>query len=371
MVFIGLSLMAGVGAMVYFRIAGVPGGGGGGGDSAPRLQDLNLAFEPPPAPWAQDDDLRVKLGPPILLVYKRTDPEAGMAFGARDFDTRNPRRSELRDGLNRPLNNLFEDVRPEDLAGVSWLGQPAVAFEFRARLKDGPTVIGVCHATSYKGIGYWSICWAGENDAKDQAATFDATRGKFKLLGLRDGWKPKQAPTRAFGGHDLPYQVIDAEDVWKEPDPKDRPASGEDPKGDLLLVARIKQKGHDRADEATLLVSILDDPGGDPLEAGQKYVEQRWAEETKAADPKFTPTFEKQTGDPEGDPTSPAVEATAPVVRLKMTVPGVSSYTKVIVVSADKVGNKLVVAQGRCAWGDRATFEPKLVQIAGSLRETK
>ena len=49
--------------------------------------------DPPGAPWSLDDEMRVKLGTPVRLVYRRLDPDAYMAFGARDYETRNPRAS--------------------------------------------------------------------------------------------------------------------------------------------------------------------------------------------------------------------------------------------------------------------------------------
>ena len=77
-------------------------------DVATQFKELNLSFEPPPQPWTRDEDTRVKLGPPFMLVYRRENPEAFMAFGARNFDTRSPRPSELEGKLSEIVGRLVE-----------------------------------------------------------------------------------------------------------------------------------------------------------------------------------------------------------------------------------------------------------------------
>ena len=362
-----LAMLAVVGVMVYvkvFRTKDAPGGT----DLTAQLKEHNLSFERPGAPWAQDDDTRVKLGSPVRVVYARADPEAYMAFGVRDFDTRAPRPSELRDGLTGPLNKLFDDVKTKEIEGGTWLGRPAVGFEFLGRSKqNGPNVAGECLAVAHQGIAYWSICWASEKDTKDQLATFDATRAKFKLLGLRDRWVAKEAPVRAIGGHAAEYQVLDAEGIWAEPDPKADKPTEYDPKADLLLRARLKTKGSDRAREATLVAVLLDPAGGAPLDQAQKYVEDRRAAEVKESG--LTAKFTVLTGEPEGDPTPNTVEPTAPVVRVQEGIPGARGQSRLMVVSALAVGKKVVAVYAWCAFDERAAFESKLIQIAGSLRE--
>ncbi|MDB5311941.1 MAG: hypothetical protein JWO38_6143 [Gemmataceae bacterium] len=370
LVIMTLSLIAGVGVMVYFRLAGKKTRGT---DPAAEMRDQNLSFEPPGSPWTQDDDTRAKLGSPIVLVYKRSDPEAYMAFGAKDYSTRSPRPGELREGLVLPLGRVFEDIRPQpDLANAKWLGQPALAFQFLARWKDGPTVIGKCYAASYKGIGYWAIYWAGENDASGQEPAFDTTLGKFKLLDLRDKWTGKEAEIRSFGGHRLGYQVLDAEGIWSEPDLKTSPPSDIDPKADLRLLGKEKKRGgRDVSEEATLVAVILDDGGGDPLAEATTYIRTYWADKIKdQTDGKMTAELKNRVDELEGD-VSNTVDPTAPIARLEMTVPGDKNQRRLIVISAIKMDGKLIVVHSWCAWGERTALEAKLAQIASSLREAK
>jgi hypothetical protein len=368
--FICFVMLAGVGTMIYFRFIEKPSPLGGGSDA--KLREHNLSFEAPPSPWAIDDDTRAKLGPPVILAFKRTNPDAYIAIGAKNFETRAPRPSELKSAMDRVLDRVFGEVRQEPRAGISFLGQPAThAFKFEAQSKDGPNVAGVCFATSYKGIGYWYLAWAGEKDAAEQEATFTEIRDKLKLDRYRENWTATDQPIRTFGGHALSYQVLDGEDMWKEPDEKERSAAGEDPNADLLLVAKVKQKRRDFDDEATLLAIILDGEAGDPLARARKYVEDQQTTRVKDADAKLMPAFIERTGAPDGDPPSNPVDTPTPVARLQMTVPGASNFSKLLVVSAIKIGDRIVVVEAWCAWKDREVFEAKLMQIAGSLRESR
>lgn len=365
LVVVGVALMAGVGLMVYFRLNPIRTGGGGG--AAPgEMPERNLIFDPPPAAWVQDDDTRTRLGPPFFLVYKRENPEAFMAFGARDYETRNPRPSELRDGLMRPLREVFEDIETPPIEGAKWLGHPATAFELRARgKKGGPTVVGECHAVGAKGFGYWSICWAGEGDSAAAFPEFDATRAKFRLLTLRDKWAPREGATKAFGGYKVSYQILDGEGMWNEPaEPK---ASEFDPAGNMYLRAKEKRKGRDFHHEAELLTLILDPAGDDALAQGVKYVKDMRAAEVEKT-PGVKVVFTERPGPPEGDPANP-IDPTAPVARFEEKVQGARALTRLRVVSAKRVENKVVVLTAWCAWEDRMIFEDRLTQIAGSLRE--
>jgi hypothetical protein len=366
-----IALIGGVAATVYFQKFHKKSQVN---DPTTDLRDRNLSFEPPGAPWVQDDNMRAKLGSPIFLVYKQENPEAYMAFGAKDFESRLPRPSELRDGLMKPLNNLFHDIQQEPSSDAKWLGQPALYFAFRARRKDeGPNVAGQCHAVAYKGIAYWSICWTGENDAEKLKGTFEASRGRFQLLDQRKDWRPREATVRPFGGHRLPYQVLDAEGIWSEPDRSIEKPEDVDPKGDLLLRAKQKRAGRDFADEAILVALILDEATGDPLAVARQYVEdQRRAEvKQKSPDGGFEVKFTELTGDPAGDPAVNPIDGLIPVVRLASSIPQDRNQSRLIVVSAIRMGDRIIAVMAWCPWADREVFEAKLMQIAGSLREAK
>jgi hypothetical protein len=370
MMIVGIALLAGTVVAVIMKVTSKPEVAKG--ESGQQLRAHNLSFEQPGDPWAIDDDTRAKLGPPMILAFKRTEPDAFFAVGARDYDRREPRPSDLRTLAYAVIDRNFANNEKTQLEGMNLLGLSAsVAFRFRGENKDGEMVEGLCFATSYKGIGYWTVSWAPEREAEGQAAAFEALREKLKLDKNRDKWNATELPVRTFGGHAAQYQLLDGEDVWKEPEPKERPASGEDPAGDLLLTARVKTPGRDVAAEATLVAILLDAGGGDPLAQGRKYVEDHYAALIKQADDKLVPKFLERTGEPQGDPVSNTVETPTQVVRMQMTVQGASNFSKLVVVSAAKIGDRVVVVHGSCGWNDRELFESKLAQIAGSLRESK
>jgi hypothetical protein len=198
---------------------------------------------------------------------------------------------------------------------------------------------------------------------------FDAHRGRFKLLNLRDKWEPSETGVTTFGGHGFDYRILDGEGLWTEkPNPQ-----AEVPPADLHLIATVQKPGAKRLDpvqEAELWVYAID-AAGDPLKQGRGFVEGLRTAELKAADAKYVVNFQEQTETPLGDPPVDTVDTPAPVVRLKSTVEGASTQSRLIVVSAIQVGPKLIVVRAQCEWNDREVFETKMIQLAGSLRAGK
>lgn len=357
-------LLAGVGLAIYFRVFDKTPAKSRGGDANER-RDLNVAFDPPPEPWERDEELRVRVGPPAFLAFRRAGPDAAMVFGAKDFRTHAPRPSDLLGPLNGILTRLFENIptRHELVPGVTWMGQDATHFTFRGTARDGEgNVVGECHAASFKGVAYWAVCWAAEDEYASQTEAFAAARSGFRLLGERDGWAARKAAVVTHRGDKLDYAITDAEGIWKDADAK---PETEDPKADKFLVARINHEGSDRAEEAELVVYILDD-AADPLDAVRRYVEGNM---NRDPDNRGTNTFTKLEGEPAGDPVQNPVPTPSPVLRLRSRNDRSASYSWLIVLSAAKVGGKVVGVHARCPWEDRAAFEAKFVQIAGSLRE--
>ena len=362
LVVVGVALLLGVGATIYFRLARPdrrtdPGGAGG-----TVLPDLGLAVDPPGDGWVADDDLRAKLGPPFVLAYRKGDPAAPaesdpcLAFAAKDYVGREPRPAELRDGLTRPLGAVLEDISPTDLPGQTWLGRPAAAVEFRARLKgDGPTVAGQAVAVGHKGVGYWAVGWAAEADAAGLAPAMAAARGKARLLDGREKWAPKEAAVRVFAGRKAAYELADTEGVWAESDVPDP-----DPLADLVLVSKERQKGRDIAAEGTAVVLVLDNLADEPTAVARKAVEAHRVAEL--ANPARAITFTELPDTPESVP---------PVVRLQSKVADDKNQTRLHAVSAVRVGDRVVVVNAWCYWSDKGALEDRLVRLAASLREKK
>lgn len=357
-------LLAGAALAIYFKVTSDPRST----RASAELDELNLAFDPPGDPWALDDPMRVKLGTPVRLVYRRQNPVAYIAVGARDFETRHPRASELRDGLMGPLQKVCDNLRVEDdMPGAKWLGKPARAFRFRAQSREG-NIGGVCHAVAHQGVGYWVICWCGEDDIDALLPEFEAARDRFRLLTRRDRWRPREGTTNDFRGDRADYRLTDTEGIWK---PAESKPEDEDPQADLHLRAKIKRRGADFPDEADLLVYVVDGGGGDPLQDARKFVEEKRAAEVRRANDSFSPTFKELTGVPDGELSPNAGDASSPVIRIQSTVPGASGQARLIVVSGTRVNDKLVVVHAWCEWAQRPAFEAAFMQIAGSLRAGK
>ncbi len=365
-------LLAGTGLAVLFglffrRDESVPA------DTVTRLQDLNVAFESPPAGWSRDDDTRNKIGSPYLLAYKRESPEAYMAFGASDFKTTSPRQSELLEGRELPLRKLFDysSFRREPSEAAQWMGEPVGGTRFRIQSTEGLNWQGEVYSVAHKGVAYWWVSWCGENDfdaLKDEFASF---RDKFKLLDLRKDWKEKQANVVHYKGERVNYTISDAEGLWRETPIDD--FKKEEPELDKRLRIDSTPKRDRKAlpDEAELRVYLLD-AADDPRAAARRFAEGLETARIRAANAALTPpAFEELTGEVEGDPSPDTVPAVAPVVRLRSTVKESRDASRLIVVSGVRVGDKVVVVRCWCEWGKRGVFETKFVQIAASLREGK
>ncbi len=346
------------------------------GDTVPqdlvsRFKEVNLAFEPPPSPWTRDEETRGEtLGSPYILVYKRDNPEAHMAFGAKDYDPRSPRESELQNGLTQALAKLLDmsTIKQSDPLEHTWMGHDVKGFTFRAQLKLGTAVQGEAYRFAYKGIGYWFLSWTGDNNIfEEMQPSFAEARRHCKLLDLRKDWKAKQSATVPFKGERLGYTILDAEGVWEEEkDESNLKYEGE--AADKLLKippGKIKPgKKKDQLQDATLIVYVL--PGtGDPITEARQFITDKRAKEVKTGGD-YQIEFVEITGAPEGDPITNPVENPLPVLRLQSIVKGAKDQNRFHVISAAKIGDKIVVVHAYTS-GERETLEALFIQIASSL----
>lgn len=370
-------LLAGSALAIIFKV--MRRGGHESADTASRLTDINIGVDTPPAGWTRDDNMRVKLGSPYVMSYRRESPEAYMAFGANSFGNTDPKKghplrpSEMKTDQMRAFPKLFDmnSVRSENPTETKWLGEsipPELGFKFRAQSNDGLSWAGEAYVVTHKGYAYYWLSWCQEADydgLKDQFASF---RSKFKALELRQDWQETQSSIIDYKGDKVPYTLSDSEEVWREFPIGDEKMAN--PDLDRLLRLRLTPKGdrHALPDEGELRVHILD-VGGEPLEAARTFAEAKEVERIRELNPEFQrPTFEVLDGPEQGDPVSNTVPRSAPVLRLKSKVAESSNAGRLIVVSGLKVGDKMVVVRGWCEYSKRNVLETKLVQIASSLR---
>ncbi|WP_171475661.1 BRcat domain-containing protein [Frigoriglobus tundricola] len=355
-------------------------------DSATVLNDRNISIDAPPPGWTTDDRMKVDLGSPYLLCFKRESPEAHVAFGANEpkIKGRAPNPNDMRDDLRLPLRKLFDslDDRIEPVE-TKWLGEPIApkhGFTFRAQSTDGLTWRGEAFTVAHKGIAYYWLSWCGDTEYDAVKSEFAAFRGKFKLLDTRKDWAPTASSGMDYKGDKVPYIITDAEELWKEVPADDyRGLKAAEPDLDrrLYMSRTPKGKPRDQPATATLSVYILEGDG-DPLQVARKYAEdketKRIAQASAGLDAPYTPpTFKERTAPPEGDPAPGSAPATTPYVRLGSQVPEAADAARLIVVSGLRVrsetaGDKIVVVHCWCEYTKRDLFETKFVQIAASLR---
>jgi len=340
-------------------------------DVATQFKELNLSFEPPPQPWTRDEDTRVKLGPPFMLVYRRENPEAFMAFGARNFDTRSPRPSELEGKLSEIVGRLVERdtlkiILEDQDVEKTWMGQPARSFKFTGQQNSGGAIEGQAFATSFKGIGYWFLAWTGANEIyHEQKDEFAAGRKRCKLLSSRNDWRERQSSVVPFKNNVLGYTLLDPDGIWSEVTDEEQ-VKAVDPKADKFLVVLADPKKRNPTRKAELVVAVLE-PGGDPLQVARDHVTER---ANVLAELQGQWKFTELSQPPEADPPANTVEGNAPYVMLRCVNERNPAYTRYYVVSAIRAADKVIAVYAWCPWDEKAPFAHQFIQVARSLRSS-
>jgi hypothetical protein len=337
-------------------------------DPVTKFPEKNFSFIEPAGPWTQDGEMQGALGSPFLRVYKRDNPEAFIALGARDFVDRTPQPGELQQPLLLALRRLLTagtlkmQTIPE---GAEWFGRGVGGFTFRGQLKNGSIVEGEAYHVDHQGIGYWFLAWTGENQIyAEQKEVFAKVRSQFKLLDLRNDWTARRAPTIRFTNNVLGYAILDGERIWTEVT-DEKAVKAEDPAADKYFTARIKRKGSDFSHEAELVILVLDAKGDEPFDQARKYLEER---ENRDVENRGKTTFELHNEDTSFDEPN-AVEGNAPFMLLKSRN-SVSEQSALWALSAIRIGDKIVAARAKCSFTqeDREQFERKFVVLVRSLR---
>ncbi|MGL6096543.1 MAG: hypothetical protein ACRC7O_12185 [Fimbriiglobus sp.] len=332
-----------------------------------RKTDYNFAFAKPAGGWAMDPDTQNALGVNVL-GFKRADPDAWLALGVRDYETRMPRPSEMKDKMLDNLAKAFENLPPElEPEPVTWAGQKADRYTFRAVFKPTAETCAVeCTVLGHQGIAYWYFTWVAEANEPAAAEQLAAIRDGFRVLTERANWRPTTVTEAVHRSKSGLFKITDFERVWAVPQGKD-PAD-EDEKADLVMTGILK--GRDRRDvwpKAELVVFVLDD-AADPLAAGKTYIRERYKtffDET---------TFEDLSGPPEGDAPLGTEDNGTPVARMKVVRGGADSTRsadKLLLLSAVTADDKMVVAELTCPWRERIVWERRLMQMASSLKAAR
>jgi hypothetical protein len=336
------------------------------------VEDRNFAYRFPGPLWVQDQETRNALNVHAFALRRTEPPEAWAALEVSDFGDYSPTEADLQDKMARQLNRVFANL-PEDFAlePAVWAGHDARRFQFRAEHRTSGTVcVGECYALAHRGVGYWFYAWTAERDAAAVAAEFDDLRGRFRTLGRRENRSMTANPEVVYrsesGGPR--YRLSSHEQIWKKP-PGLAPTD-EDPKADLLLKAELKTpQRRDFPPQATLVVLVLKEDG-EADDVADRYVRKRHSPDPEV----FGPTdIAVLAGDPEGTtpPPGPDQEGRA-ATRLKVTPGGETasrSAAKLVVYSAMRIGDEVIIAEAYCPWNERSVWELRMIQLVGSLRE--
>jgi hypothetical protein len=355
-----LGVGAAVAAGFVFLDRYSPGRGGTG--AAFEIPDFNFAYVFPAPGWEKDPS------PPAaaranLLALRRDEGDAHVTFSASDFDARNPQPGDLREATLDRLRGLFDDLEPTEEKGATWAGRPAVKFTFRGVEKVTITVCaGETYATGLQGIGYWCLAWAPEREVAARLDEFRDLRGRARLLDFRKDWKETSPPFSVFTGEAVDYRIIDSDRWWRKAVAEPRDV---DPKADMFLWGEFQfKRKSDMKPRAEMIVYVLD-PAGDPAETLRRHIRERYKKEAEL----FGETKLKDlTDEPQGDPPSYTENQGIETARLKAESSRDENVSKLLVLSAAAVGNKVVGVEARCPWEHRGLWERHLMQIAGSLR---
>ncbi len=344
--------------------------GEGGGPAELLVPDKNFAYRLPDPPWVKDPATQNDLGVHAFAL-RRTEPDAWVALEVSDFGNQTPTDAELTEKMTDQLRRVFVNL-PDNppLEPATWAGHDAKRCQFRAEHKASGTIcVGECYLLGYKGLGYWFYAWAAERDAAAVAEELEDLRGRFRILDERKDWSGRTGTEITFTGESgaARYKLTSHESIWTKP-PGLAPTD-EDPKADLLLKAELKgRQKRDFPPRAMLVVLVLKEDG-DPAEVAGKYVRKRHSPDPEV----FGPTrITELTGDPAGD-AAPGPEGGGTLaVRLQVSPGGENaskSAEKLVVYSAIRSGDAVVVAEGSCPWTQRAALERRLIRLVGSLRE--
>ncbi len=326
-----------------------------------RDADRNFSFTPPGGDWAADPDTRTALGVNVVALHRTAAPEACAALAVKDFGSRTPLASELRDQMTATLSRVLDDLPAEPLLEpTTWAGQPAMVWKFRGQHKATGTVsAGEAVTTTFRGVGYWFYGWAAERDY-DPAASAKVRDG-FRLLDGRANWAPTAASEVTFRSQAGGYRLTAYEKIW---DLVPTPADG--PELELKGVLRSRGK-RDFPPRAEVRVWRRAD-AGDPMSVADALVRK---ENTRDAEAFGKSEFTELTDPPAGDaPPGPDDLPATPVRRLNVTYGSddTGKTRRLLAFAAVRVGGDVVVAAASCPWDEREVWERRLVQLLGSLK---
>jgi hypothetical protein len=347
-----------------------------GGDTQEQTdQKVNVRVDPFPPGWEEDAAVRRPMDANVI-GRKRSNPDGFVAVVARDWEDRQPRTGELEELLRTRLRGGLSTLEVEPVEGQTWADQPALALRFSGNM-DEEHVRGEAYAMAYKGIGYVYFAWANESNWAGLRDELVALREKVRPARYRENWAPKRANTETYSPEGAAYKVEDVDGVWilgKPADqwgPKERKYIVEDPKdldprATLALRAeyQIRERGDAKRKPAEAFALVVElDKAGDPLEAVKDHVIERIKRDYAGTPPEIK--LDPLPRSPSGVPLPTGGPA---IIRLLFNDPLDKDNRWVWVLSATKVGGKVVGVEARTPERSASYVDEWMVHLAGSLR---
>ena len=323
--------------------------------------DLNLRFKKPAVEsgWTRHDEILTSFNAALFGYVKggAENPSASIVGDARRFDHA-VRPGDLKERINTLLDQHFDNVtESDDPRDDTLCGLPATRYQYRAtHKKTGDAITLEVHALANKAIGVWVFAWAADREFAGQVAAFQSLRGGLQIAKAGDVSTEVLTSTKTHRSRSGIFTLKEQDGLWA----KQEPATSRDANGTLWLRGTPKSAGGKNKPGTADLVVVEIEPTGETKGQALETVKQSLAEGES--------TIEEITGEPTGEPAIGELDPATPVTRLKVRYKGAESgVNKLVVFASVDSGAKRVVAYATCPLKDLPYWEPRLMQIVGSL----
>jgi hypothetical protein len=338
-----------------------------GPDSAGgAIGSFNCRFDPPGTPWKDDRNIRLKLH--VNLGLSRDNPRDNLGLFLKDYEKRSPSEAELVDealGKLRAYLSTFEwELKPKN-DGTRLGGQPALRLEFVGVDAEQVPVAGECCILARRGYAYWLFTWGPDESKEALAPEWQELRGRFSLLGGREGWHEQPRATDTASGSKGSFRVSYARDLWKKEKPEEY-----GPMADFVLRAFEPEPGSKpHAGKAALFyVFVLPKSHSlkDAVTAARTYLDKRLREEESR--PKVNFETVKEKGGVEADRDSDLGALHGHLTKLHVSGDDDVGFDRYVILGVAQRPEGDLVFLGDCHWERRDFWEQEFAPLLASLK---
>jgi hypothetical protein len=225
--------------------------------------------------WKMDSNLRSGLK--AVLALQRSDADAWLAVGAKDYGTRKPRPAELVKEGKEHLEGYFGETLElaEKTENAELAGQQDQRLEFKAQIKQ-VFWQGECYLLTKNGIGYWFLMAAPTfEEAQRELTELQQDNRGLVLLEERRGWREQPPKMESFKGNKFPVYLSAPEGVWEQ-----FKAEDQDERGELFLFGRYLKEKDNRKNASVLILALDKKPSlEESLKDARAYFDSKKKEE--------------------------------------------------------------------------------------------